>query len=167
MVLPQMIWGRPKIKLYLDEFNSENKDKKIFFCHVNNQPIKNKFLIFMGVYRNDARGILPYLKIKDAHTNSEIYHDVNIDIGLPNRKIYKAVDLVPSEISAAFAIITIYSKTGQVKASDDKTEICIGEYIVDMGIFYQSNTIKIARKLSVINMPPYVVWSECEKDKEN
>lgn len=62
MVLPQMIWGKPVINLSFESRRERNLIK--LFCEITNQPIENKFLKKIGVYRRPIDIIAESIRLK-------------------------------------------------------------------------------------------------------
>jgi hypothetical protein len=70
-VLPfaQMMWGRPKLKFEFVDFTGD--DGKNLICSIQNEPVRNRFLKFIGVTRDTAE-LNAAINILEQGTNKTV-----------------------------------------------------------------------------------------------
>jgi hypothetical protein len=153
----QMIWGRPKITL--ESWTTNLKGGLLLECNMWNEPINNKLLKTMRVYRMPAHDITAYIEIKQAGTN-KIKASFVPRIRSLSGAYAQRISLAASPLRVSFLVVYRRHTDGIVKVNDeDKSSLDVGKYEANIGVIVDYKPIREQWAFVVSKQEPYLYWS--------
>ncbi len=152
----QMLFGRPNLSFEADEFTGP--DGKILVIAIKNEPVKNKFLLWMGVER-EAGDILAFFEIQEHGTRKFLARSVS---GLLQCAPMRTIGLLARSLPGFSVGLTIIgTKDGKatiVDARGNPIPIGEGHYTASIDIIRGQKTYKIAQAFTVGKADHQTIW---------
>ncbi len=166
MTLPQMVWGKPHIKVMFESRDSKNGRRgpgRYLECKFFNPPVNNRLLRILGVYHRHIDGLHVSFSIKNTKTNVMIVADVRADIDAEwNIEPRPSVSLPASRIPAMISLVMTRSDSGISTAIDDydaqNIKLPVGEYCALISIESSEEKTELHKKFFVGTKSEDLCW---------
>jgi hypothetical protein len=155
----EMFWGRPQIKVTLSQNVRAQKEGLAIGMHIQNEPIKSKFLDMLGVNRRTAEDLTCWYEIRDKHSNIEVVQQFSPVIENGNDRATARINLAASPLQAFAMLGAVMGKKFYFGDEDNPGQVAqCGDYVVTVTVLYGHKSQTYTHTLSVRDAEPYAFW---------
>jgi hypothetical protein len=155
----QMFYGRPKLAFEADDFTGP--EGRILLIKITNQPVKNRFLRFVGVER-EAGDLMGFFDIQELGTGRILIRSVT---GLLNCAPLLTVGLTARALpNFSVGLVVISTREGRASIVDARPErvmpIETGHYVAHIAITRGQYTYRIDQNFRVAKVDHETIWDQ-------
>jgi hypothetical protein len=154
----QMMFGRPRLTFEADEFTGP--EARILVLAIKNQPVKNRFLKWLGVER-ESGDIIAFFDIQELGTGKILVRTVT---GSLNCAPLRTISLQARSLPGFTVGMTVLAtRNGQAEIVDGRGKthpISPGHYVARMAIMRGQDTYRIDQPFRVSTADHETIWDQ-------